>query len=249
MIIQRMTLQQVVQAAGAGAKVVLPALAILWLASSMSRMTGSKSYEDQKPSQPYEFASHRLYTGEYLQAKITGQMPGTASSDATEDHAKARAETLRKLLPTIVFVLSGFVAFCTGTSWGTMGILLPMTVNSTYTVLSITQGVVAPSDPILLCTIGGVLAGAVFGDHCSPISDTTVLSSQASGCDHIAHVITQLPYAMAVAAIAVVLGTLPIGWGVSVWVAGPLQVVTLWVLLRMVGGKVQQETLDANNHP
>jgi len=100
--------------------------------------------------------------------------------------------------------------------------------------------VVSPNNPLLLATLGSVLAGAVFGDHCSPISDTTILSSQACGCDHIAHVITQLPYALTMAAVAIIFGTLPIGWGISPLVLLPLQFVVLIVILCMFGKKVEK---------
>ncbi len=90
-------------------------------------------------------------------------------------------------------------------------------------------------DPIFLASIGGVLAGAIFGDHCSPISDTTVLSSQATACNHVAHVWTQMPYALAVAAISILFGTLPIGLGWSVWLALPLGTVAMAVLLACLG--------------
>jgi Na+/H+ antiporter NhaC len=73
-----------------------------------------------------------------------------------------------------------------------------------------------------LLAIGSVLAGSVFGDHCSPISDTTVLSSRASQCDYVAHVRTQMPYALTVAAVSMVCGTIPVGFGCSVWLALPM---------------------------
>ena len=119
-----------------------------------------------------------------------------------------------------------------------MGILMPIVVTLAHALLTSDGQVVSASNPIMLGSIGGVLAGAVFGDDCSPISDTTVLSSHASGCDHIAHVRTQLPYALAVALVVIAFGTLPLGWGVSVWFLLPLQLGALVVLLLVVGGKV-----------
>jgi Na+/H+ antiporter NhaC len=142
-------------------------------------------------------------------------------------------------MPTVVFVLSSCVAFSTGTSWGTMGILMPIVVDATYRMMQLQTGIDDPYAPLLMASIGGVLAGAVFGDHCSPISDTTVLSSQASGCNHVAHVWTQLPYAAAVAAAAILMGTLPAGFGVPVWslaFAGPL---SLFLLLLLLGRRVE----------
>jgi len=97
-------------------------------------------------------------------------------------------------LPVILFVLAGLMAFATGTSWGTFGIMLP-----------IAGDMAAASDiSLMLPMLSAVLAGSVFGDHCSPISDTTILSSTGARCDHIDHVTTQLPYALATAFISII---------------------------------------------
>ena len=93
------------------------------------------------------------------------------------------------LLPTLVFVTAMFVAFSTGTSWGTNSILMPIVIPVAANVSGATDAVT----PLILACIGSVLTDAVFGDHCSPISDTTILSSSASGSDHIDHVKTQAP--------------------------------------------------------
>jgi Na+/H+ antiporter NhaC len=98
------------------------------------------------------------------------------------------------LVPAILFVLSGLMAFSTGTSWGTFAIMLPIGIP-----------MVAALGGDLHMTVGAVLAGGVFGDHCSPISDTTIISSMAAGSDHIDHVNTQLPYALGAAAVATLL--------------------------------------------
>ncbi|MFV1965650.1 MAG: Na+/H+ antiporter NhaC family protein [Pirellulaceae bacterium] len=140
-------------------------------------------------------------------------------------------------MPTVVFVLASLVAFATGTSWGTMGVLMPLVIEATYQLLSHGQQDVSPHHPVLIASVGSVLAGAIFGDHCSPISDTTVLSSQASGCDHIAHVATQMPYAMVVAGVSIACGTLPVGYGVPVWWLMPLGIVVLFVYLMVFGRK------------
>jgi Na+/H+ antiporter NhaC len=215
---------RVVGAAGRGARVVLPAIAILWLASTMSRMTSNKSVDGRPSATAYEFQEHRLYTGDFLKLQLLSASGGDPTAIA-------------RWLPTIVFLLASVVSFCTGTSYGTMGILVPMVVP----LAAASIGATAPGDlagsPVFLCALGSVLAGAVFGDHCSPISDTTILSSVASGCDHIAHVRTQLPYALVVAGVATLLGTLLIGFGVSVWLLLPVQTATLVGLLFMLGRK------------
>ncbi len=221
------------QAAGNGMRVVLPAIAILWCASALSRMTGNKSVDGDSGS-GYEFRDHRLYTGDFLAENI---MPSSESPNAANGLARP---TLIKLLPTAVFVLAAILSFSTGTSFGTLGLLMPMTITLTYSLLQSQAGTVEPSNGILLACIAGVLSGAVFGDHCSPISDTTILSSQSCACDHISHVLTQLPYALLVAFVSIVLGTLPLGWGVSVWLLLPLQLAALLAILMTFGKKVEE---------
>lgn len=124
-------------------------------------------------------------------------------------------------LPALVFILSAFVAFATGTSWGAMGILMPLVIPLVHGI-SVQNGF-APGDPVyttfLVGTVSSVLAGTVWGDHCSPISDTTILSSMATGSDHIAHVRTQLPYALAVGLLGVAVGDIPTAFGLPAWVS------------------------------
>jgi Na+/H+ antiporter NhaC len=101
---------------------------------------------------------------------------------------------------------------------------------------------------ILLGVISSVMAGSLFGDHCSPISDTTIMSSMASGCDHIDHVRTQLPYALAVAAIAMLVGDIPTSFGLHPGVALPLGLVLLYLMLRFFGRSAEQ-TADEEAQP
>ena len=142
------------------------------------------------------------------------------------------------LVPVTVFVLSGITAFTTGTSWGTMGILMPLVVPLTWAVMGVNDMQSAEHMHILYSAIACNLAGAVWGDHCSPISDTTILSSMASGCDHIEHVRTQMPYAMVAAFAAVAIGTIPAGYGFPPLLSIAIGVVGLLLFLRYVGRKV-----------
>ncbi len=122
---------------------------------------------------------------------------GLLGSDDFIKAALADAETLQKFLPAIIFLVACGLSFATGTSWGTFGILIPIVIS-----------VFAPDGAAFneLATIGmsACLAGAVCGDHCSPISDTTIMSSAGAQCNHVDHVSTQLPYAITVAAISFV---------------------------------------------
>ena len=140
-------------------------------------------------------------------------------------------------LPVTIFVLAAITAFSTGTSWGTMGILVPLVVPLAWAVMSVND-MTQPGDMhILYSSVACVLAGAVWGDHCSPISDTTVLSSLASGCNHIEHVRTQIPYALIVGGTAVGIGTIPGGYGVPPWLTLPLGALVIWLALRVFGRK------------
>ena len=122
-------------------------------------------------------------------------------------------------LPAIMFVLAGLMAFSTGTSWGSFGILLPIAGKI----------MMDASPEMLLPALAAVLAGAVFGDHCSPISDTTILSSTGAGCNHMDHVATQLPYALISAAITTA-GYIVLGITGSIWF-GLLAVIVILVIL------------------
>ena len=141
------------------------------------------------------------------------------------------------LLPAVVFVLAAVTAFATGTSWGTMGILLPLVLPLTWAVMSVNGLADESGMHIMYSAISCVLAGAVWGDHCSPISDTTVLSSIASGCDHIEHVRTQMPYALIVGSVGIGIGTIPGGYGMSPWVSLPIGAAILVAVLRFFGRK------------
>ncbi len=141
------------------------------------------------------------------------------------------------LLPTVVFLIAGAMAFSTGTSWGTMAILTPLSIGLALQLDA--EG--GPDGAIALATCGSVLAGAIFGDHCSPISDTTVLSSRASGCDHVAHVRTQMPYAMVVGVVCILGGTIPAAFGVSPWISLVFGTVVLVAVVRGFG-KLPRET-------
>ncbi|MEM9533846.1 MAG: Na+/H+ antiporter NhaC family protein [Pseudomonadota bacterium] len=138
------------------------------------------------------------------------------------------------LLPTLVFVLAALTAFGTGTSFGTMGILIPLVVPLAYAVVG-GGDLTGTSGAVFFASVASVLGGAVWGDHVSPISDTTILSSLASGCDHVEHVNTQMPYAMTVAAVAIALGLIPIGFGVPWWVSLLAGLVILWFVPRTLG--------------
>ena len=143
-----------------------------------------------------------LETGKFLASLTQNNLPGF-------------------MVPVLIFVLAAFTAFSTGTSYGTFAIMLPIAANMAL----------ALDASLLLPAMSAVLAGGVFGDHCSPISDTTILSSTGSGCHHIDHVNTQLPYAI-IAAVVAIAGYIALGVTGS-WFAGMGAAVVLFVALVM----------------
>ncbi len=121
-------------------------------------------------------------------------MTGMLGADVfVEGVMKGASQGLYSLLPAVIFIVACLLAFASGTSWGTFGILIPIVV-----------AVFEPSSTLLTIGISACLAGAVCGDHCSPISDTTIMASAGAQCDHVTHVSTQLPYAITVAAVSFV---------------------------------------------
>lgn len=131
---------------------------------------------------------------------------------------RGAAGGLQNFLPAIVFLIGLGLAFSTGTSWGTFGVLLPIVCA------------VFPSGELMVISVSACLAGAVCGDHCSPISDTTIMASAGANCNHIAHVSTQLPYALTVAAVSFV-GYIAAGFVQNVWIVLPGSIVLMAVVL------------------
>lgn len=155
-----------------------------------------------------------LGAGEWLATIISGNLPGF-------------------LLPLILFLFAGFIAFSTGSSWGTFAIMVPLAVP-----------IAAGGYPdLLLPMVAAVLGGAVFGDHCSPLSDSTILSSAGAGVDHIAHVNTQLPYALTGAAAAGICFLLA-GLGLSAWIILPLGLAALIGLVYFFSNKAQKSNIS-----
>jgi len=140
-----------------------------------------------------------------------------------------------EFLPTFTFILSALIAFSTGSSWGTMAILYPLILPASWALCHSAGMNNIESMNIFYITVSAILAGSVLGDHCSPISDTTILSSLASSCNHIEHVRTQLPYALTVGSVAIFAGLLPAAYGVSSWLLIPLGFTILFLIVKFIG--------------
>ena len=149
-------------------------------------------------------------------------MTGLLASDVFVGNALAGAGALYSFLPAVFFLIACGIAFATGTSWGTFGILIPIVLT-----------VFPAGSELMIIGMSACLAGAVCGDHCSPISDTTIMSSAGAQCDHVEHVTTQLPYAMTVAAVSFVtylLAGFVQSWYVALPAGAAMMVGTLFVL-------------------
>ena len=136
-----------------------------------------------------------------------------------------------RFLPALAFVMAGLVAFSTGTSWGTMAILYPLLLPAGWEWIG--QAGVSPETSLMLFyqLVSAVLAGSVLGDHCSPISDTTIMSSLASSCNHLEHVRTQMPYALLVGLVSILVCSIPAAYGVSLWIVYPVSLALFWWVL------------------
>ncbi|MAT77875.1 hypothetical protein CMK14_22405 [Candidatus Poribacteria bacterium] len=131
--------------------------------------------------------------------------------------------------PAVVFLLASLTSFTTGTSWGTMMLLIPTVVPIAFQLDGYRYGLTTT-----IC-LGAVLDGSIFGDHCSPISDTTIMSSISSSCDHLHHVRTQMPYSLTVAAMALLIGYLPAAFGMPSWICFVLATALMFIIFRFFG--------------
>ncbi len=157
-------------------------------------------------------------TADYLVGVLTGTLPPF-------------------IVPTLIFILGALISFATGTAYGTMSILMPLAIPLGWAVSS------GDMSFTIVCT-SGVLTGAIFGDHCSPISDTTILSSMGTSCNHIDHVQTQIYYAVFVALVAIFIGYLPAGLGVPWYICIPVGIVVMYIGLRVLGEKVDFDEVE-----
>ena len=153
-----------------------------------------------------------LGTAKYIITLLSGSFPGF-------------------LLPSLIFILGSIISFATGTAYGTMGILMPLAVPLAHSI--------NPQMSFIVVSTSAVLTGAIFGDHCSPISDTTILSSMGAGCNHIEHVRTQMPYAIFTAIIAVVFGYIPAGLGMPVYLVLPIALGAIFIGVQILGKTVE----------
>ena len=158
-------------------------------------------------------AISQLGTAAWLSGQLEGQLPVA-------------------LLPAGIFLLGALISFATGTSWGTMGVLMPLAIP---VIFGLTEGGIdAERDRLVVAAIGAVFSGAVFGDHCSPFSDTTIVASIAAGIEPFDHVRTQLPFALIAGAVALLIGFIPLGLGSPAGIALGAGLLALWALPNLI---------------
>lgn len=143
------------------------------------------------------------------------------------------------LLPSIIFILGSIISFATGTSYGTMGILMPLAIPFAFEMNN-------PDPNYIIICISAVLSGAIFGDHCSPISDTTILSSMGAACDHIDHVKTQIWYSIAIGIITIIFGYIPAAMGVPVYITLLLSIGAVLAVTFIIGKPIEPNATGEN---
>jgi Na+/H+ antiporter NhaC len=148
------------------------------------------------------------------------------------------------LLPALTFLGAAVIALSTGSSFSTMAIMVPIAAPMAWSLTDDPTISAAAVETIRYGTLAAILSGSVFGDHCSPISDTTIMSSMSAASDHVDHVRTQLPYALTVGLIAVVTGFLPSGFGMSPWISLAIGLVVVFVIIRFVARPVDEAEDD-----
>ncbi len=142
-------------------------------------------------------------------------------------------------LPTAVFLIGAAISFATGTAFGTMAILIPVAIPLVASCAATAGFDAAQSQHLMITTVGCVLAGSLWGDHCSIISDTLIMSATGARCDLYEHYATQMPYATLAGAASILCGTLPVGLGVSPWICIPAGIALMWIAVRLLGVRVR----------
>ncbi|MBM0637062.1 Na+/H+ antiporter NhaC family protein [Campylobacter sp. VicNov18] len=142
------------------------------------------------------------------------------------------------ILPATIFAFASAISFAIGTSYGTMGILMPLAVPLAHEIAKLNGMDANAMHHYMIINISCVLTGAIFGNHCSPISDNVILSSMSAKCDHMEHVRTQIPYALFICIISLITGYIPVSLGINVWLIIPLNFILIVILLRLIGKKI-----------
>ena len=161
---------------------------------------------------------------------LKGMTDSLGAAEFVAEVVKNSAKGMMNLLPAVIFLVGCALAFATGTSWGTFGILIPIVVEAFQNT----------NPTLMTISISACMAGAVCGDHCSPISDTTIMASAGAQSDHVNHVSTQLPYALSIAVISCITYIIA-GFTQSAWISLPAGIVMTVVFLIFMKMKMPKE--------
>jgi len=202
--------------------------ALLWgslggLVVAFVMTIGQSILDTEKTLEEMMKGMHTLYEGTLILVMAWALSAITTDLGTADFLISIFSDSLDPLImPALIFILSAFTSFATGSSWGTMGILMPLVIPLVWSMGNSAVMVNVETTQILIyASVSSVLAGSVWGDHCSPISDTTILSSIATQCDHIEHVNTQLPYAMVGGVISLAAIVISIYFNIPWWVIYP----------------------------
>lgn len=164
---------------------------------------------------------------------LKGMTDSLGAAEYVAELVQQSASGMMNMLPAIIFIVACLLAFATGTSWGTFGILIPIVVNAFQNT----------NPTLMTISISACMAGAVCGDHCSPISDTTIMASAGAQCDHVNHVSTQLPYAISVAVISFITYIIA-GFTQNVWISLPAGIVLLVLFLLLMRARMPKKGVE-----
>ena len=214
------TVQEIVETANSYSALLWGSLASVVVAIAMT--LAQKILDVEKTLEGMMEGMHVMFDGVLILILAWGLSDITVALGTADYLVSVFGETLNPYwMPAIILVLSALTAFATGSSWSTMGILMPLVVPLGWDIGNSTGLPMDTTLEIIYASVSAVLAGSVWGDHCSPISDTTILSSIATQCDHVEHVNTQLPYAMVVGTISILAMIAAVVLDISVWIIYP----------------------------
>jgi len=228
------SVQAIVETANSYAALLWGSLASLVVAIGMT--LAKKLLDTEKTLEGMMDGMHTMFDGVLILVLAWALSDVTVTLGTADYLISVFGEALNPFwMPALVLLLSALTAFATGSSWGTMGILMPLVVPLAWQIGVNTGIETAMTLEIIYASVSAVLAGSVWGDHCSPISDTTILSSIATQCDHIEHVNTQLPYAMIVGTISILsmIGMLVIG--IPWWIIYPFGIAVIVAIIFKFG--------------
>lgn len=228
------SIQAIVETANSYAALLWGSLASLVVAIGMT--LAKKLLDTEKTLEGMMDGMHTMFDGVLILVLAWALSDVTVTLGTADYLISVFGEALNPFwMPALVLLLSALTAFATGSSWGTMGILMPLVVPLAWQIGMNTGIEEAMMLEIIYASVSAVLAGSVWGDHCSPISDTTILSSIATQCDHIEHVNTQLPYAMIVGTISILsmIGMLVIG--IPWWLIYPIGIAAIVAIIFKFG--------------